>query len=122
MLFGLQKCAILVMKRGKIEMGTDDMIMPGRGEIKAMGENSDYRYLGVLECNTVKNEKVKTLVQVEYKKRLKSMLKSKLNGGNLMKAINTYTASVVLHCRDCEMDKGRIRGSRQDDKEAVDPI
>ena len=36
--FGLQKCAILVMKRGKIEMGTDDMIMPGGGEIKAMGK------------------------------------------------------------------------------------
>ena len=38
--FGLQKCAILVMKRGKLEMGTNDMIMPG-GEIKAMGENSN---------------------------------------------------------------------------------
>ena len=80
--FGLQKCAILVMKREKIEKGTDDMIMPGEGEIKTVGENSDYRYLGVLECDTVKNEKVKTLVQVEYKRRLKSMLKSKLNRGN----------------------------------------
>ena len=93
---GLQKCAILVMKQGKIEMGTDDMIMPG-GEIKAIGENSDYRYLKVLECDMVKNEKVKTLVQVEYKRRLKNMLKSKLNGGNLMKAINTYAASVVRY-------------------------
>ena len=88
---------ILVMKRGTIEMSTYDMTMPGGGEIKAMGENSDYRYLGVLECDTVKNEKVKTLVQVEYKRRLKNMLKSKLNGGNLMKAINTYAASVVRY-------------------------
>ena len=95
--FGLQKCAILVMKRGKIEMGTDDMIMPAGGEIKAMRKDSDYRYLGVLECDTVKNEKVKTLVQVEYKRRLKSMLKSKLNGGNLVKAINAYAASVVRY-------------------------
>ena len=52
------------------------MNMPGGEEIKAMGENSDYRYFGVLKCDTVKNEKVKTLVQVEYKRRLKSLLKS----------------------------------------------
>ena len=45
----------------------------------------------------MKNEKVKTLVQVEYKRKLKSMLKSKLNGGNLFKAINAYTASVVRY-------------------------
>ena len=48
----------------------------------------------------MKNKKVKTLVQVEYKRRLKSMLKSKLNGGNLMKAINTYAASVVHYTAD----------------------
>lgn len=95
--FGLQKCAILVMKRGKTVERTHDMVMPDGGEIKAMGEDSDYRYLGVLECDTVKNEKVKTLVCDEYKRRLRSMLKSKLNGGNLVKAINTYAASVVRY-------------------------
>jgi hypothetical protein len=95
--FGLQKCAILVMKRGKIEEGTGDMIMPDGGEIKAMDEDSDYRYLGVLECETIRNEKVKTLVKEEYKRRLRSMLKSKLNGGNLVKAINTYAASIMRY-------------------------
>ena len=32
---------ISVLKQGNIEMGTDDMIMPGGGEIKAMAEDSD---------------------------------------------------------------------------------
>jgi hypothetical protein len=72
--FGLQKCAILVLKRGKTEEGTDDMIMPDGGEIKAMDEDSDYRYLGILECEMVKNEKVKTMIKDEYKRRLKRML------------------------------------------------
>ena len=38
----------------------------------------------------MKNEKVKHLVSEEYNRRLNRMLKSKLNGGNLIKAINTY--------------------------------
>ena len=98
--FGLQKCAILVMKRGKMEEGTDDMIMPDGGEIKAMNEDSEYRYLGVLESDRVKNEKVKTMVCDEYKRRLRSMLKSKLNVGNLVKAIK-YIATMcsVQHIR-----------------------
>ena len=58
MQFGLDKCAILLMKRGKIETGSVDMIMPNGGEIRAMGENSEYRYLGVLEGDDVKNENI----------------------------------------------------------------
>ena len=53
------------MKRGKIEAGSGDMIMPNGGEIRAMGENSEYRYLGGLEGDDVKNEKVKHLVSEE---------------------------------------------------------
>ena len=95
--FGLQKCAILVMKRGKVEHDTADMIMPNGGEIRVMGVNSEYRYLGVLECDSVKNDKVKELVKTEYKHRLVKMLKSKLNSGNLIKAINTYAVAVVRY-------------------------
>ena len=95
MQFGLDKCAILLMKRGKIEAGSGDMIMPNGGEIRAMGENSEYRYLGVLEGDDVKNEKVKHLVSEEYNRRLNRMLKSKLNSGNLVKAINTYAVAAI---------------------------
>ena len=92
----MQKCAILVMKRGKV-VDTKDMIMPNGDEIRAMGKDSEYRYMGVLECDTVKNAKVKALVTEEYKHRLVKMLKSKLNSGNLMRAINTYAVAVVRY-------------------------
>jgi hypothetical protein len=95
--FGLHKCAILVLKRGKVESSTADMLLPNGGEIKAMGSDSDYRYLGVLECDTVRNEKVKDIVKVEYKRRLVKILKSKLNSGNLIKGINTYAVAVVRY-------------------------
>ena len=97
MQFGLDKCVILLMKRGKIEAGLGDMIMPNGGEIRAMGEKSKYRYLGVLEGDDVKKEKVKHLVSEEYNRRLNRMLKSKLNGGNLIKAINTYAVAAIRY-------------------------
>ena len=40
--FGLQKCAVLVMKLGKIEEGTNSMVILGVGKIKVIGKNSDY--------------------------------------------------------------------------------
>ena len=97
MQFGLDKCAILLIKRGKIKAGSGDMIMSNGGEIRAMGENSEYRYLGILEGDDVKNEKVKHLVSEEYNRRLNRMLKSKLNGGNLIKAINTYAVAAIRY-------------------------
>ena len=73
------------------------MIMPNGGEMRAMGENSEYRYLGILEDDDVKNEKVKHLVSEEYNRRLNRMLKSKLNIGNLIKAINTYAVAAIRY-------------------------
>ena len=71
--------------------------MPIGGETRAMGGNSEYRYLGVLEGDDVKNEKVKHLVSEEYNRRLNRMLKSKLNSGNLIKAINTYAVAAIRY-------------------------
>ena len=94
--FGLEKCAIVLMKRGRLEE-TSDMMLPNGGEIKAMGTDSQYRYLGVLEADTIRNAKVRTTVAEEYKHRLVRMLKSKLNAGNLFRAINTYAVAAVRY-------------------------
>ena len=50
-----------------------------------------------MECDAIKHREVKKLVSDEYTKRLKRMLRSKLNGGNLMRAINTYAVSEVRY-------------------------
>ena len=72
-------------------------IMPNGERIRAMQENSEYRYLGVLEGDDVKNEKVKHLVSEEYNRRLNRMLKSTLNSGYLIKAINTYAVAAIRY-------------------------
>ena len=46
--------------------------------------------LGVLEVCKIKMEKMKETVTKEYKRRLKLLLKSKLNGGNMIRSINGW--------------------------------
>lgn len=57
----------------------------------------EYRCLGILEYDEVKNTKVKDLVRTEHKGRLKRGLRGKLNSRNLMKALNTCVVSVVRY-------------------------
>ena len=51
--FGIGKCAILVMKRGRRHM-TDGMEIPNRDKIRTFGEKGTYKYLGTLEADTIK--------------------------------------------------------------------
>ena len=51
--FGIEKCAMLVMKSGKRHM-TDGMDLPNYDKIRMLGENETYKYLGILEADTIK--------------------------------------------------------------------
>ena len=52
MKFGIEKCAMLVMKSGKQHM-TDGIELPNHNKIKTIGENETYEYLGILEAETI---------------------------------------------------------------------
>ena len=43
------------------------------------------------------NEKINETETKEYKRRLKLLLKSKLNGGNMIRAINTWEVAVISY-------------------------
>jgi hypothetical protein len=96
MQFGLDKCATLMMRRGKLSGGTT-VILPDGGEIQRIEENKEYKYLGVLEADDIKHNDMKEKIQQEYTKRIKKVLKSKLNSGNLFKAINTWGVSLYRY-------------------------
>ena len=95
MRFGLNKCATLTMKRGK---KVEDMgiVMPEGQMMKDLGE-TEYKYLGVLEACEIKSGLMKKSTIDEYKRRLRLLLRSKLNGGNMIKAINTWAVSVLRY-------------------------
>ena len=51
--FGIEKCATLEMKSSKRHL-TDGMELPNKDKIITLGEKVSYKYLGILEANTIK--------------------------------------------------------------------
>ena len=93
--FGINKCAMLIMKRGRLTH-SEGVTLPDNLQIRGMKEDDDrYKYLGVLEVEGKKHLEMKELVRKEYFRRVKKILKSKLNGGNTIKAINSRAVSII---------------------------
>ena len=60
-------------------------------------DEDGYTYLDILELDEIKEQEMKIKVTVEYKRRLRLILKSKLNGKNKIQAINTWTVALLLY-------------------------
>ena len=86
--FGIQKCAMLLMEKGKVVQSVGIELPDGK-VIKSLPEGGSYKYLGNLEADKSLEEKMKLNVSKEYIRRLRKVLKSKLNGGNLVRGVNT---------------------------------
>ena len=95
MQFGVQKCGVTVMKRGKLV--TSEGIVLANGEnIKAVNSEG-YKYLGILELDKIKENEMKELFRREYLRRVNLVMKSKLNGRNKIMAINIWAVSLMRY-------------------------
>ena len=56
-----------------------------------------YKYLGVLESDNVKSLEMKSMLKAEYFRRTRKILKSSLNAGNIIQAINSTAVSVIRY-------------------------
>ena len=95
---GLEKCAAMTIKMGK-RVHSDGIALPDGTQLRALGEEEMYKYLGVLEADHVlctRNQK-RGLRKSIIIRRVKKCLKSMLNGGNMVKAINTWVASLMRY-------------------------
>ena len=81
--FGTEKCATLVMEKGQIVKSVGIELPDGK-VIQSLQEGESYKYLEILEADKFLEEKMKLNVSKEYIRRLRKVLKSKLNGGNLV--------------------------------------
>ena len=95
MRFGLNKCATLIMKRGK-KIEDNGINLPEGELMRDLGDES-YKYLGVLEAEKMKMEEMKEKTRKEYYRRTRKVLESNLNGGNIIKAINTWAVAAVRY-------------------------
>ena len=94
--FGIEKCAMLVMKSGKRQL-TDGIELPNKDKIKTLAENETYKYLRILEADTIKQAEMKEKIQKEYLRRTRKLLEAKLNSRNLIKGINTWAVPLVRY-------------------------
>ena len=94
--YGIEKCAILVMKIGKRHI-TDGMELPNQDNIKTLGENETYKFLGFLEADTIKQVEMKDKIQKEYLRRTRKLFETKLSSRNLIKGIDIWAVSLVRY-------------------------
>ena len=107
--FGIKKCGVLILKRGKITR-SEGIELPNGDKLKEVGEEG-YTYLGIVELDKIKEEEMKGKIVKEYKRRLRLILKSKLNGKNKVIAINTWAVAIfrysagILEWKSSELKK-----------------
>ena len=93
--FGIEKCAMLVVKIGKRHL-TDGMELPNQDKIRTLGENETYKYSGILEADTIKQVKMKDKIKKKNLRTIK-LLETKLSSRNLIKGINTWAVPIVRY-------------------------
>ena len=93
--FGIKKCGILVMKRGKATP-TEGIELLSGDTIKDI-EKEGYKYLGILEFNYVKENDMIRNFQREYFRRARLVMRSRLNCRNKIRALNTWANSLLRY-------------------------
>ena len=117
--FGLGECEVLALKRGKTIAAEMSECQMGE-EFRSLGEDSSYKYLGVLETDQIKQEEMKRKIEAEYFSRIRKVLKSKCNGGNTFNAINTWSVSLeryvagIIECNQEVQSRGAAKDGQKE--------
>ena len=93
--FGFEKCAKVIINRGKMTTSENFNLSLGK-QMRQLEIDEAYKYLGIQQSNVNHSQVVKNTVS-EYNRRVRAILKSKLSGGNQISAINTYAVPVVTY-------------------------
>ena len=108
MQFGIKKCGVLIMERGKV-IREDGIRLSDRQLMKDIGETG-YTYLGILKTDKIKEKEMKEKFSKEYLRWLR-LIRSKLNGRNKIMAVNTWAASVMRNTDELKNLERRTRKS-----------
>ena len=104
--FGIEKCAMIVTKRGKLDKSESLRLPDGRIIRSVADDGKGYRHLGMLETDDIMHDEMKRSMKKEQIRRVKKTLSSKLNASNVIKAINSWAVSLLWYSGgDCKLDK-----------------
>jgi succinate dehydrogenase/fumarate reductase-like Fe-S protein len=73
--FGLDKCAKIVFKEGKL-VHSQDLVVDTNREIQKLEQGKTYKYLGIEESDGTQHQQMKERLKKEYTRRLRMILKS----------------------------------------------
>ena len=96
MRFGVSKCATHTLRRGKYA-ASEGVQLPDDTAIRSLEPEESYRYLGFAEADGVQSDTMKTRIMSDYKWRVRRVLRSSLNGHNIITAINTWAVALIRY-------------------------
>jgi hypothetical protein len=76
--FGLEKCAKITFKRGKL-IYSQNLLTNNNREIKELEQGKMYKYLWIKESEVIQDSHMKGRLKLEYNRKLKMILKPELN-------------------------------------------
>ncbi|KAJ0170136.1 hypothetical protein K1T71_014064 [Dendrolimus kikuchii] len=87
--FGVDKCAVMYVQRGRI-INSNGLELSEGMCFKTLSEDETYKYLGISQSLGIVDEDMKQLVTVRFFSRLKKVLNCLLSGGNKIRAFNSW--------------------------------
>ena len=98
LLWGINKCAAIHIKRGKLQTGQSAGLPLGSGkEIALLGEGDYYKFLGKFENVTQLEKEVQKAASKEYIRRLSVIWSTPLSITRKIKATNIFAVPVLLY-------------------------
>ena len=120
MKFGLEKCARICLKRGRVQskMHIGSIF---ENDIKELGPRKAYMYLGIEESFDIQHKNEKEQLKKEYLRRLRLVLGTELSAKNKIQSIGLLTVPVhrysfgIVNWHQEELQKldrktGKLRG------------
>jgi len=94
--FGLEKCAKIAFKRGKL-VHLQNLVININREIQELQQGKTYKYLRIEESEGIQHQQMKERLKQEYSRRLRLILKSELNGRNKITAIGAIAVTELRY-------------------------
>lgn len=89
MQMGLDKCAVVNVKRGRITEG-EGMLVKDDIELQRLGPEGRYKYLGIKQGLEINSAETKTTFRTTFISRINKILQSKLNAKAMVTSMNTW--------------------------------
>ncbi|XP_063825313.1 uncharacterized protein LOC135074861 [Ostrinia nubilalis] len=94
--FGVDKCAVLHVERGKV-VNSPNLQLSETMTLKSLSETETYKYLGMSESLGISVEDIKKSVKERFCSRLTKVLNSLLSGGNKARAFNGWVMPLLIY-------------------------